>query len=88
MTDALGPVTQTVAVRLDTTPPRLRALSFARLQFRLNEAARVTFTINGRRIVRQSKPGAFHVVFAGRPRRVTAVALDAAGNRSRTISLP
>ncbi|MEP6976831.1 MAG: N-acetylmuramoyl-L-alanine amidase [Thermoleophilia bacterium] len=88
VTDALGPVTQTVPVRVDATAPRLRALSLARLQFTLNESARVTFTINGRRIVRQSKPGTFHVVFSGTPRRVTAVALDAAGNRSRTISLP
>ena len=88
VTDALGPVTQTVPVRVDTTAPRLRALSLARLRFVLNEPARVTFTINGRRVVRQSKAGIFHVVFAGTPRRLTAVALDAAGNRSRPISLP
>ena len=88
VTDALGPVTQTVPVRVDTTAPRLRALSLARLQFTLNEPARVTFSINGRRIVRQSKRGTFHVPFAGTPRRVTAVALDAAGNRSRTLRLP
>jgi hypothetical protein len=86
--DQFGQVTQTTPFRIDTTAPRLRALSLTRLQFTLNEPARVTFTINGRRIIRQSKAGTFHVVFAGTPRRVTAVALDAAGNRSRTISLP
>ncbi len=88
VTDDLGPVTQTVPIRVDTIAPRLRALSLARLRFTLSEPARVTLTVNGRRIVQQAKPGTFHVPFAGRPRRVTAVALDAAGNRSRTLRLP
>jgi hypothetical protein len=88
VTDDFGPVTQAVPVRVDTIAPRLRALSLARLRFTLSEPARVTFTINGRRIVRQSKRGVFHVVFVGTPRRVTAVALDAAGNRGATLRLP
>jgi hypothetical protein len=88
VTDQLGPVTQVVAVRLDTVAPRLRVLSLARLQFTLSEPARVTLTINGRRIVKLEKRGAFHVPFAGRPRTLTAVALDAAGNRGTPVRLP
>ena len=81
-------MTQTAPFRVDTTAPRLRALSLARLRFTLSEPARVTLTINGRRIVLQAKRGTFHVPFRGTPRRVTAVALDAAGNRSATLRLP
>ncbi|MDX6509168.1 MAG: hypothetical protein QOG81_920, partial [Gaiellaceae bacterium] len=88
VTDQFGPVTQTAPFRIDTTAPRLRALSLARLRFTVNEPARVTLTINGRRTVAQAKGGTFHVPFAGTPRRVTAVALDAAGNRSATLRLP
>ena len=88
VTDQLGAVTQTAPFRVDTTAPRLRALSLARLRFTLSEPARVTLTINGRRIVLQAKRGTFHVPFGGTPRRVTAVALDAAGNRSATLRLP
>ncbi|MDX6493915.1 MAG: hypothetical protein QOH02_1850, partial [Gaiellaceae bacterium] len=88
VTDQFGPVTQTAPFRIDTTAPRLRALSLARLRFTVSEPARVTLTINGRRTVAQAKGGTFHVPFAGTPRRVTAVALDAAGNRSATLRLP
>jgi len=88
VTDQLGAVTQTAPFRIDTTAPRLRALSLARLRFTLGEPARVTFTVNGRRIVLEEKRGTFRVPFGGRPRRVTAVAMDAAGNRSPTLRLP
>ncbi|MDQ5819829.1 MAG: hypothetical protein M3540_00100, partial [Actinomycetota bacterium] len=88
VTDQLGPVKQTVPVRLDTVAPRLRALSLARLRFTLTEPARVAFTINGRRIVKLAKRGTFSVPFAGAPRRVVAVATDDAGNRSLALRLP
>src|SRR5205814_1662114 len=88
VTDQLGAVMQTAPFRIDTAAPRLRALSLARLRFTLSEPARVTATINGRRIVLQAKRGTFHIPFGGTPRRVTAVAMDAAGNRSPTLRLP
>jgi hypothetical protein len=74
--------------RLDTVPPRLRAVSFRRLVFQVSEPARVRVVADGRVTVRSVRAGVFSVAHVGRPRRVIASATDAAGNVSRTIRFP
>ena len=44
--------------------------------------------VNGSRIVKIEKRGAFHVPFRGAVRSVRAVAEDAAGNRSAPLTSP
>ena len=88
---ATGPIataTQSAAVVVDTRAPRLRLLSFRRLDFWVSEPATVTLHVNGRRIVKVERAGRFHVPFAGRVRSVRAVAVDAAGNASRSLRSP
>jgi hypothetical protein len=82
-TPSPGSVARPIAVRVDTRPPVLRAVSFRRLAFRINEPARVTVLADRRRITRSVRAGAFS--FGGSARRVRAWALDPAGNLSRTL---
>jgi hypothetical protein len=79
----LGTVARPLALRVDTRPPVLRAVSFSRLRFRIDEAARVTVIADRRRITRSVRAGVFS--FGGTARRVRAWALDPAGNLSRTL---
>ena len=51
-TDLVTTVTHSLPVVVDTTPPRLRLVSFRKLLFRVNEPAKVTLTIDGKRIVK------------------------------------
>ncbi len=86
-TNEVGTVAHTVLFRIDTTPPRLRALSFRRLRFSVSEPATITLVVNGKRVTRTVKAGAFSY----RPPRVRTVritARDAAGNLSRTLRYP
>ncbi len=83
-TNSIGMVTYTLPFRIDTTPPRLRVISFRRLRFTVNETAVIQLTVNGRRIVRTVRAGAFSFHFAG-VRTVRISARDAAGNVSRTL---
>ena len=85
-TTALGTTVHTLPLRLDTRPPSLRAISFRRLAFRIDEAARVTVVADGRLIVRSVRAGAFSL--GGSARHVRASALDVAGNLSRTLVSP
>ena len=82
---AFATPTQSARVVVDTRAPRLRLLSFRRLDFWLSEPATVTLHVNGRRIVKLERAGRFHVPFTGRVRRVRAVAVDAAANESRAV---
>jgi uncharacterized protein with LGFP repeats len=79
-----GSATRTVLFRIDTTPPRLRALSFSALRFWVSEPAKVTLIVNGSRVVRSVRAGAFSYRH-GRVRSVRIIARDAAGNLSRTL---
>jgi hypothetical protein len=82
----LGTTVHSLPLRVDTRPPVLRAISFRRLRFRVNEAVRVTAVADGRRIVRTVRAGAFSL---GRSaRRVRVSAEDAAGNVSRVLRSP
>jgi hypothetical protein len=79
-----GSATRTALFRIDTTPPRLRALSFSSLRFWVSEPAKVTLIVNGLRVVRSVRAGAFSYRH-GRVRSVRIIARDAAGNLSRTL---
>jgi hypothetical protein len=82
-TTPLGTTTHSTWLRVDTRAPTLRAISFARLTFRVSEPAVVTAVARGRRIVRSVRAGTFSL---GRTTgRVTASARDAAGNVSRVL---
>ena len=85
-TTALGTTLHAVPVSVDTHAPVLRAVSFRPLVFRIDEAARVTAVVDGRRIVRAVRAGTFS--FGRSARRVQVFAEDAAGNVSRQLRSP
>jgi hypothetical protein len=85
-TNELGTVTHTTSFRIDTVPPRLRALSFRQLRFSVDEPATVHLVLNGRRINRVVRAGVFS--FVGRARTVRIDAQDAAGNVSPALKFP
>jgi hypothetical protein len=87
-TSPIGTTTLAQPVRIDTTPPILRALSFRRLVFRSSEPAHVILVVNGRTYVRDVRGGVFSIRVGSRVRRVTVSAEDAAGNRSRALRFP
>jgi hypothetical protein len=76
-----------VLFRIDTTRPRLRALSFRALYFWVSEPAKITLVVNGGRIVRSVRAGAFSYRH-GRVRTVRILARDGAGNISPTLRFP
>jgi hypothetical protein len=82
-TTSLGAIARPLALRVDTRPPVLRAISFRRVTFRVDEPARVTILADRRRIIRSVRAGVFS--FGLSARRVRAWALDSAGNLSRTL---
>jgi hypothetical protein len=87
--DAVAGVTQRVPITVDTTAPTLRLLSLARLSFWVSEPATVTLVVNGQRLTHAARrAGRFRVPFEGSPRRVQAVAQDAAGNTGIRVSAP
>ena len=82
-----GVADHALAFRVDTTPPRLRAVSFRSLRFWVSEPATVTLVVNGGRVVRSVRAG----VFSFPRRRVRSArisARDVAGNVSRTLRFP
>jgi N-acetylmuramoyl-L-alanine amidase len=85
-TTTLGTVTYAIPLVVDTRPPVLRAISFRRLVFRVDEPALVTLVADGRRIARSVRAGAFSLGRAAH--RVRAFAEDGAGNFSRTLRFP
>jgi hypothetical protein len=85
---AIGTTSHSVPIRVDTVAPRLRAISFRRLVFRISEPARVTLTVNGRSYVRNVRAGGFSMPVVRLVRRVVVSAEDAAGNISRTLRFP
>jgi hypothetical protein len=86
-TNDVGTVTHTVPIRVDTAAPRLRAVSFRRLSFTVNEAATIRLTVNGRRMTRTVRAGVFRFSVA-RVRTVRISATDAAGNVSAMLRSP
>jgi hypothetical protein len=86
-TNDIGTVTHTAPFRIDTIAPRLRAVSFRRLRFTINEPATVRLVVNGRRITRVVRAGSFSFAAAS-VRTVRITATDAAGNVSQTLRYP
>jgi hypothetical protein len=84
-TGEVGTATRTAIFRIDTKPPRLRALSFRALRFWVSERATIRLVVNGARVVRTVPAGNFSFRH-GRVRSVRVVARDAAGNLSRTLT--
>ena len=85
-TTTFGATAHPLPLRADTRAPVLRAVSFPRLAFWVDEPARVTVVADGRTIVRSVRAGTF--TLPGTARRVRASAEDAAGNLSRTLRYP
>ncbi len=83
----VGTVTHTVLFRIDTVAPKLRALSFRSLRFRVSEPATIRLTLNGKLVSRTVRGGVFSF-HAARVRSVRIVAQDVAGNVSRTLKYP
>ncbi len=83
-TGEVGSATRTMLFRIDTTPPRLRAVSFRTLRFWVSEAATIRLVVNGKRVVQKVRAGSFSFRH-GQVRSVRIVAQDAAGNLSRTL---
>jgi hypothetical protein len=81
--DAVTTVTQTFPVIVDTTPPRLRLVSRARLQFWTNEPATLTVSLGSRRVSRRvPHAGYFTLPFLRGAKHFTVTATDAVGNRA------
>jgi N-acetylmuramoyl-L-alanine amidase-like protein len=86
-TDTLVEVTQRVLVTVDRKPPTVRALSLAPITLRVSEPGTLVLAINGRwRKLAVKRAGVLRVGYRGTVRGVTAYEVDAAGNRSRTVS--
>ena len=85
---SIGTTTHVLPFRVDTSPPRLRALSFRRLLFRVSEPAQITLIVNGRRYRQSVGGGLFSFHVGSRVRRVAISAQDVAGNVSRTLRFP
>jgi N-acetylmuramoyl-L-alanine amidase len=83
-TGEVGTAARTMLFRIDTTPPRLRAVSFRTLRFWVSEAATIRLVVNGKRVVQKVRAGAFSFRH-GQVRSVRIVAEDAAGNLSRML---
>jgi hypothetical protein len=89
VTEPFGDVALTAPLVVDTTPPLLELLDPARLRFRLSEPATVTLVVNGSRIVKAEPAGVFNVPPGVAPvQSLSAIATDAGGNVSATVTWP
>jgi hypothetical protein len=87
VTDATGPVTQIVPVKIDRIRPKLVRVSQRPLRVSLSEPARVTVVADGLPTTfRRPKAGIFRVV-APSSKRVVIYAADDAGNVSSKLRL-
>jgi N-acetylmuramoyl-L-alanine amidase-like protein len=86
-TNDIGMVSHTAAFRIDTVAPSLRAVSFRRLRFTVSEPATIRLTVNGKRLTRTVRAGAFSFRVSN-VRTARIAAADAAGNVSATLKYP
>ena len=85
--DAVGRLSHELAFTVDTRPPTIRLVARRPLRLWVGEPAEIVLTSGRRRlVVERLRAGAFRVPLA--PRRLRAVAWDAAGNRGRPLRLP
>jgi hypothetical protein len=81
VTDAIGPVTQLLPVRVDRVAPRIKLVNKRPLRVSLSEPARVTFIADGvTTTISRPKAGIFTVVLDRPFTRLDAYAEDAASN--------
>ena len=81
VTDATGPVTQMLPVRVDRVAPKLKLVNKRPLRVSLTEPARVTFVAGGvPTTIFRRKAGVFTVVLGRTARRLVAFAVDPAAN--------
>ena len=81
VTDAVAVFTRTATVTLDSTPPRITALSYRQLRFRVSEPATLTLVAGSARYTRTlKKAGTIQFRLAARPKAYRLLATDAAGN--------
>jgi N-acetylmuramoyl-L-alanine amidase len=83
--DSVTTVTQRLPVMVDTTPPRLRLVSKARVQFWTNEVATIRAVAGGRRVTKRVRAGYFSLPFLKRARHFALTATDAVGNKTRPL---
>jgi hypothetical protein len=83
----IGPVTQTIPVTVDTTPPALAVVDPLKLVFSLDEPATVTVVVNGQTKIVTGEPAGTFTISVGVPvTSFTAQAQDFAGNLSPVVS--
>jgi hypothetical protein len=79
----LGPISRTVGIAVDTSAPRVTAVSYRGLTFRVYEPSTVTLAAGSRRFTKVVKqPGLVRFWIKDRPKRLSLQAVDAAGNAS------
>jgi len=83
--DAVTTVTERLPVVVDTTPPRLRIVSRARLRFWTNEPATVTASWGARRVTKRVRAGYFRLPVLRGARHFTLTATDAVGNKAAPL---
>ncbi len=84
-TDTITTVTQKASVTVDTTAPKLRVASRARLQFWISEPATVSAVFGRRRVSRAVRRGYFSFPSFRKSRHFTISATDPVGNVSRRL---
>jgi N-acetylmuramoyl-L-alanine amidase len=83
VTDVAGTITQRIPFVVDSTPPRVEVVGMRPLRLRVDEPASIVVLADGRReVIQAPRAGVFAAVGALAPKRVRAVAWDAAGNVS------
>jgi hypothetical protein len=81
--DEFGTFTRTADVKLDTTAPSIRVVSYRTMRFSVGEAATLRLTVGSKVYTRVlKKPATTQFWLKTRPARYTLTATDAAGNRS------
>jgi hypothetical protein len=83
--DSVTTVTVKWPVVVDTTAPRLRLVSRARMQFRANEPATLTATWGTRRLTKRVKAGYFSVPSMRGAKHFSVTATDAVGNKTPAL---
>jgi hypothetical protein len=84
-TDTITTVIQKATVTVDTTAPKLRLASRARLQFWISERATVSAVFGGRRVSRNVRRGYFSFPAFRKSRHFTISATDPVGNAGRPL---
>jgi hypothetical protein len=84
--DEAGGISVALPVIVDTKPPKIRVVSGTPLRLEVSEPARLTLRIDGERhVLDVTEAGSVRLPGAPAPRRVRAIARDAAGNASQLV---